>query len=810
MPDRADMELEATEAVPKRSARSLPKIVWQRKSLVAVSTLAGLLFGFAFYAQRPPVYQSTAQVLVVKKRSDPLPITGGDPRLTFVEDYLSTHLVLIKSPLIVERAVQKRELGSLPSYAGRGDPSGEIMASLTALRDKDASGSGGPNNIINLAFRAPMAEDCGTVLNAIVESYQDFLDVSYRSVSDDTLGLITRARETLKNDLAEAEKKYAEFHKNSPLLFKGKDGINIYQERIAGLESKRSALLIRRTELEKRLAVIDQAAKDGHGRSAVMAFLAADHADAKTGPVEQTLEDKLLPLQLQELQLSESFGDDHPDVRSVQKRIAMIREKAKRPTTGKGAADEKDKATEEAAAHDEAVAADPAARYVEGLRQQLEEAKEVSEALKQQLGDLHSEARAMRSYEVEEEHLRGDILGIQQLHEGTIKRLAEINLVREAGGFDARTIAKPGTGAKVAPNALQFSFGGLALGLLAGIGLAYLVELSDKGFRTPEEIRRRLGLPVIGHIPLLSPDEGARAQLAAGQLVVDALLCTYYRPKSVDAEAYRAVRTALYFSTHGEKHKLVQVTSPDMGDGKSTLITNLAVSIAQSGKRTLLIDADLRRPRLHKMLAVPGEVGLAGVIAGTAELSSAVRETPVNGLFVLPSGPPPPNPAELLTSPRLEELLDAVREQYDFVLVDTPPLLAVTDPCVVAPRVDGVILAIRLSKQSGPQAERAKEILATLGAKVLGVVVNGVNRRESSRRFGAGQYEYTYSQADYAYNGEQEEKSYYDDPESTEDTSTGEAKHRPPSAAAGDKRRHSGRASIASGGILQRILSWWA
>src|SRR4029077_560584 len=135
------------------------------------------------------------------------------------------------------------------------------------------------------------------------------------------------------------------------------------------------------------------------------------------------------------------------------------------------------------------------------------------------------------------------------------------------------------------------------------------------------------------------------------QPVLDPLFCSYYRPKSVDAEAYRAVRTALYFSTQGEGHKLIQITSPDMGDGKSTLIGNLAISIAQSGKKTLIIDADLRRPRLHKMLQVAARVGLASVMAGETNLAAATRETPIPNLSLLPCGPLPSNPAELLTSP---------------------------------------------------------------------------------------------------------------------------------------------------------------
>jgi capsular exopolysaccharide synthesis family protein len=800
MRQRNDLDMDAVEAAPGHPSRNLLKTVWQRKSLVIVAALGGLLAGFAFYSQRTPVYQTTAQILVVKKRSDPLPVVN-DPRLSFYEDYLSTHMVLIRSPLIVEKAVEKRGLGSLRSYVGRGDPSGEIMASLSATRDKDTSGNGS-TNIINLSFRAPASDDCETVLNAVLVSYQEFLDATYVKVSDQMVDLIEKASKTLKEDLKEAEKNYQDFRKRSPLLFKGKDGTNLYQERIASIENKRSALQIRKTELEERLKAIDKANQENHGRAAVLALLAANQADNKTIPGQQSLDDKLLPLLLQEQQLLDRFGPDYSEVVSVRNRIALIRNLAG-PKSAPG-----DKAADE-------VAADPVARFMEGLREELREADMVWKSLGEQLVELRKEAQGMSTYEVEEEHLRGDIVRIQQLHEDTVKRLAEINLVRDAGGFDARTIARPGPGFKVAPNLLQFLFGGLTLGILAGVGLAYLVELTDKGFRTPEEIRRRLGLPVIGNIPLLAPDEEASAKVAAGQPMLEPLFCSYYRPKSVDAEAYRAVRTALYFSTQGEGHKLIQVTSPDMGDGKSTLIGNLAICIAQSGKKTLIIDADLRRPRLHKMLQVPASTGLASVLAGETPLAEATQETVIPNLSVLPCGRLPSNPAELLTSPHFKELLDAARAQYDFVLVDTPPLLAVTDPCVVAPRVDGVILAIRLSKRSGPQAERARDILATLGVKVIGVVVNGVNKQARSGRFTSGSYEYAYGATDYAYNAEQGDESYYED-----DDSSGSPSAKPPAgqneellpsprpASPGKLAR--GRPSGKSpAGILARFLALW-
>jgi capsular exopolysaccharide synthesis family protein len=247
--------------------------------------------------------------------------------------------------------------------------------------------------------------------------------------------------------------------------------------------------------------------------------------------------------------------------------------------------------------------------------------------------------------------------------------------------------------------------------------------MTDKTFRSAEEISRRLALAVIGHIPRIRPKREAPA---SGGPALDPILCTHHQPRSREAESYRGIRTSLYFSARGGRYKVLQVTSPGVGDGKTTLAANLAISVAQSGRRALLVDAELRQPRLHELFGLPNRRGLSSLIAGEHTLAEAVQESGVPGLSVLTAGPVPANPAELLTSPRFQDVVASLREQYDFVLIDTPPLLAVTDPAVVAPRVDAVLLALRIVKNGRPQAERAKEILASLETPVLGVVVNGV------------------------------------------------------------------------------------
>jgi capsular exopolysaccharide synthesis family protein len=339
--------------------------------------------------------------------------------------------------------------------------------------------------------------------------------------------------------------------------------------------------------------------------------------------------------------------------------------------------------------------------------------------------------------------------------------------------------------------------GGLMLGLLAGIGLALLADFTDKGFRSPDEVRRRLNLPLLGHVPFLRPDAETARKVEAGEIQTDPLLCAMYRPKSLEAEAYRAIRTSLLFSIQGEGHRVIQVSSPNKGDGKSLMISNLAISIAQAGKRVLLIDADCRRPRQHKIFNLSNHHGLVNVVRQEKAWDVCAHPSGQEGLWILPSGPVPHNPAELLTSPLFTEFLETARQEFDLVLVDSPPLLAVTDPSIVAGRVDGVILTLRLSRQGRPQAERACEIMKSLKVNVYGVVVNGVTRQLGGGLYSSEQYDYaeSYNEND---NAGQEDAYYYHYTEEPNDAPAGPAAASPEAPAESKK---------GSSGLWSRIFS---
>lgn len=203
-------------------------------------------------------------------------------------------------------------------------------------------------------------------------------------------------------------------------------------------------------------------------------------------------------------------------------------------------------------------------------------------------------------------------------------------------------------------------------------------------------------------------------------------LITHHHPKAPVSEAYRLLRTNLQFSGLNGKLRRILITSPGPGDGKSTTLANLAVTLAQAGHRVLIVDADCRKPVQHKVFGLPNQPGLTNLLVEGGDPAGAIRETQIPGLSLLPCGPVPPNPSELLGTARMGEVLGHLSESYDFVLLDSPPAVTVTDAAVLAPQVDGVVLVLRAGDTRHDMAREARAILEKSNAHLLGAVLNGV------------------------------------------------------------------------------------
>jgi len=310
-------------------------------------------------------------------------------------------------------------------------------------------------------------------------------------------------------------------------------------------------------------------------------------------------------------------------------------------------------------------------------------------------------------------------------------RLAEANSI---SGTVQVEQAQPGV--QVGPQVMRNTGLAMVVGLMLAVGVIFLIEALDDTIRSPADVEKALDLPILAMIAKYS------------SAVEDDGPITTTQPRTPVAEAFRSLRTNIQFASVDKPITTMLVTSPSPSDGKSTVAVNLAIVLAQSGRRVTLADADLRRPRVHKLVKVPNRRGFSDLfVQSPIELDGVLQETPFPNFYALPSGSLPPNPSELLGSEKMSEILDAVRERTDMVILDTPPVLAVTDACVLAQRVDGVLLVIKPGVTKLAAARQAVELLRRVGANILGVVLNEVKIGRS--RY----YYYHYQGYSYAYYG---------------------------------------------------------
>ncbi len=332
-------------------------------------------------------------------------------------------------------------------------------------------------------------------------------------------------------------------------------------------------------------------------------------------------------------------------------------------------------------------------------------------------------ARLLRAAQVDEKIY----LMLQEKYQES--RITEVGQIGNVRIIDpAKEPKKP-----VAPRTKLNLILGLVVGLGLGMGIAFAIEYLDNSVRTMEDVER-IGMTVMASIPYIKaePTTGVFAKDGNGNgdpevRSINERLVTQLKPRSPISEAYRTLRTNILFSSPGLPKKAFLVTSSGPREGKSTTVANLAITFAQMGNQTLLIDADLRKPIQHRLFGLEKSAGLTNILVGRAELDESIKIVEVlPALHVLSCGVIPPNPAELLGSEPMARLLERARERYSIVLIDSPPTLAVTDASILSPMVDGVLLIIRSGDTAREAAIRAHEQLKRVGAPVLGAILNGI------------------------------------------------------------------------------------
>lgn len=384
-----------------------------------------------------------------------------------------------------------------------------------------------------------------------------------------------------------------------------------------------------------------------------------------------------------------------------------------------------------------------AQRVVESLRSQYRLALAKEKSLKEALAEQKSESLEMNRKAIQYGVLQRQAESSRHMYELLIKRFKETSLTEEMKTGNIRIIDEAEVPIiPIKPRKKRNIMVAMAMGLMLGIGVSLLLEYMDNTFKHPDEVKEFLGIPYLGPIPIYDSKEKKSGK--------NLDLITLHSPKSTASESFRGLRTAILFSSADTSPQVMLVTSATPSEGKTSCVTNLAITMAEAGSKVILIDCDMRRPRVHRVLKSPAadssvekgrEIGVSSFLVGnTKQLSDVVFHTEIKNLDFIPSGPIPPNPSEIIGSRKMEGLIEYLRKRYDRILIDSPPITAVTDSVVLAQMADGLLLVIRAGETPRQIVKNALDQLKNVNAHVIGAVLNAVNMGRDSYYY----YQYYY------------------------------------------------------------------
>lgn len=780
----------------------------RRKGLILASAFIGLLVGGSYFLFMPPKYESRAQILLMQNDSASMASNMDSGQNSISEDLLATHMSMLQSSRIVAdaltiepgagndledleaevssdfvessediEAVTKQEglttttfpaelhnLGQLESIVSRlGEdetPVDYVIDNLYVTRGGD--GAARDARVLSLAFRHPDPVDSQKVVEAILAMYKEFVKDKFQDVNEEAVGLIGKAREELTSKIEQLNEEYQEFRENAPVLASTEGGANVYAIRYEELSADLSDLLVQIDEASGRLTLVKQQLErlkdsDGHeleklalidekNAERLGILVTVERGEAQTAAFQalmpermagaQTEYSSLLALKGQLRQALSDFGAKHPEVVTLQTQIKEMEEFFLKRSAVLGNVEEEAPLTPD----------DVMNAYVNLLENDLLALQQRKTDLEKQINESEEKARELVSTEIENENLLREISRQEDLFSSVVERLRDINMQSDSSALIQEVIEEPRLGEQVSPNApIAAAITMLATMLLAGSTIL-LAELSDKSIHSAEDLEEIYDAPILSHVPDFERDAETRLlmrKVAKIKPQFAPALIAYHDPKSRISEIYRTVRTQLLFNL-GKDKKVVAVTSPTQSDGKSTNIANLAVSLAKTGKSVLLIDADMRRPTLHTIFGLQASPGLSDVLEHEVELSDGLHAELAENLSVITCGEIPENPAELLSQDSFGEFVSHVREKFDYVLIDCPPVLPVSDPCIAAKHVDAMLLVTSLDGEGVPKARYCQKSLAASGAAIGGLIVNRAGKTNGYYAYPG--YEVSYSQ----------------------------------------------------------------
>lgn len=721
--------------------RVLIKRRWTIISLFALVVLSVAIYTFTAI----PIYQATARIVIEKENPNLVSIQEVMAVDATGSDYYQTQYKIIESRAVAREVVRRLDLQNSPEFFP--PPKDDVFSNIkTWVNETVGSWKEWIQSLLRTGPEPPVPDEEAfspdfKLVNALIDRVSvepirnsRLVDISVEAVDpkmaakmanelvrvyiDQSLeAKLMAAKDAVQwlGDRIQEERRKVEAAENALLTYKQRykiitdfstDAEKITAQKLAQVNSQVVEAESARVEAETRYK---QA-------------MAIDDTPEMLDSIPEVLKNELVQeikrmevtLYNRMSELSQKYGKRHPQMQAIESELEELRKRKIQEVKS----------------------------VVNSLRNQYKLAVAKEESLKKALENQKNESLEMNKKAIDYGVLQRQAESARQMYEMLIKRFKETSLTEEMKTGNIRVVDRAETPLiPVKPKKRLNLLLALVVGLTLGIGLAFFLEYLDNTIKLPDEVRDYLKIPYLGPIPAFIKDRNRDG--------IPADLVTLHAPKSTASESFRGIRTGILFSSADKAPQVILVSSSGPGEGKTVCASNLAVTMAQAGSRVVLLDCDMRRPRLHKMFNISRELGVSNVLVGSSTLADVMVTGVIPNLDVVPCGPIPPNPSEIVGSNRMKELIATLRKDYTRIIIDSPPITAVTDSAVLAQAADGLIIVVRAGDTPRQIVQNGIAHLKALNAPILGAVLNGVNTGKDS---------YYYYQYYYYYYGEDGER----------------------------------------------------
>ncbi len=684
-----------------------------------------------------PLYMATTKVLIEKSGAGDIP-GSNFYYMPYDPDYYETQYQLIKSTSVARRVVKMLSLEkTYESYFTDKNQGNNIIrstlkwfkhifslflhiggvnesqtgtldnnpgpAELSIKADRIARVISGSirveplkdSRLVNISYMSTDPELAARVVNSVAKAYMDEILEMKMSSSSYAIQWLTKKADEERINLEKSEKALQAYMRDQDIVTL-ENRLAIVPEKLSEVATKIAMAETKRKEMESLYNKV-RGLKNDLAKADTIPAIGAD-------PTIQSLREQIMKSEQKIMDMSKKYGQKHPAMQTALGDLKVLKQKKEQEIK----------------------------RVIETIKNEYEIARANEENFRKLTSQTKDEMLSLNEKFIQYEALKRENETNRQLFDAIIKKIKEQGITQDIQTVDVWVVEKaeiPGSAAK--PNKPLYILLGLIFSLIGSIGLTFFVEYLDNTIKSPDETEAKLGIPVLGTIQLFR-DEG----------VVEKVILE--KPKSVIVEGYKALRTAILLSCSEKPPKNILVTSVEPAEGKTATALNLAITLAQSEYSVLLVDADLRKSVIHKQLGIDNSKGLSTVLAGASD-NEVIFKGPIDNLHVMPSGPMPPNPSELLGSRKMIELVKIINERFDIIIWDSAPLLAVSDSHILSNIVDGTIIIARAGRTTYEAVHRGLKILYDIKSHIIGIVINAVDARKSGYYYYDKHYNYNYS-----------------------------------------------------------------